>query len=268
MTEEKKKDLKYYRLNAEEDYMYTPISVLRYISELEQQKQPIEQKADMKTKDAERIINELINPSPDLEYIKEVNEIGDKIGHIMERKKIVIIGAGYIGKTAMSSVQELKHDIEIVSPEQAKDMGMPSVFEEKTMERKTSKEILPEEERDCFHMGAKTGRKDYIKALDGELLWKIKLALESAEEEIKFLKKNHAAREESMNHSGDRFLDKCHELAIARNEIEQLKKKKDYWHKLYVDQFEENINRKVELGKYLEIIRSQQIELKELQNRG
>jgi hypothetical protein len=139
MTEEKKKDLKYYRLNAEEDYMYTPISVLRYISELEQQKQPIEQKADMKTKDAERIINELINPSPDLEYIKEVNEIGERL--------------------------------------------------ERTMERKTSKEILPEEERDCFHMGAKTGRKDYIKALDGELLWKIKLAIESAEEEIEELKK-------------------------------------------------------------------------------
>jgi hypothetical protein len=29
------KDLKYWRQNAEEDYMGTPISVLRYISELE-----------------------------------------------------------------------------------------------------------------------------------------------------------------------------------------------------------------------------------------
>ena len=28
-----KKSLKYYRLNAEEDYMRTPISVLRYITE-------------------------------------------------------------------------------------------------------------------------------------------------------------------------------------------------------------------------------------------
>jgi hypothetical protein len=30
-----KKDLKYYRENAEEDYLTTPISVLRYIGELE-----------------------------------------------------------------------------------------------------------------------------------------------------------------------------------------------------------------------------------------
>lgn len=30
-----KKDLNFYRLNAEEDYMKTPISVLRYITELE-----------------------------------------------------------------------------------------------------------------------------------------------------------------------------------------------------------------------------------------
>lgn len=31
-----KKDLEYYRKNAEEDYMTTPISALRYISELEE----------------------------------------------------------------------------------------------------------------------------------------------------------------------------------------------------------------------------------------
>lgn len=30
-----KKDLKYYRKNAEEDYLTTPISVLRYIGEIE-----------------------------------------------------------------------------------------------------------------------------------------------------------------------------------------------------------------------------------------
>lgn len=30
-----KKDLKYYRENAEEDYLTTPISVLRYIGEVE-----------------------------------------------------------------------------------------------------------------------------------------------------------------------------------------------------------------------------------------
>jgi len=34
--ETKNKDLEYYRKNAEEDYLTTPISVLRYISEMEE----------------------------------------------------------------------------------------------------------------------------------------------------------------------------------------------------------------------------------------
>jgi len=34
--EEETKDLNYWKLNAEEDYIKTPISVLKYISELEQ----------------------------------------------------------------------------------------------------------------------------------------------------------------------------------------------------------------------------------------
>jgi hypothetical protein len=37
-TLEKAKDLAYYKANAEEDYLAVPISVLRYISQLEQQK--------------------------------------------------------------------------------------------------------------------------------------------------------------------------------------------------------------------------------------
>jgi hypothetical protein len=37
MTTEKSKDLDYWKSNAEEDYITTPISVLRYIDELEQQ---------------------------------------------------------------------------------------------------------------------------------------------------------------------------------------------------------------------------------------
>lgn len=36
-TLEEVKDLAYYRANAEEDYLQVPISVLRYISELEEQ---------------------------------------------------------------------------------------------------------------------------------------------------------------------------------------------------------------------------------------
>ena len=33
---EEKKDLEYYRKNAEENYLTTPISVLRYITEMEE----------------------------------------------------------------------------------------------------------------------------------------------------------------------------------------------------------------------------------------
>jgi hypothetical protein len=36
----KEKDLDYFKQNAEEDYMTTPISVLRYINELEQTLEP------------------------------------------------------------------------------------------------------------------------------------------------------------------------------------------------------------------------------------
>lgn len=44
-TEEQGKDLNYWKNNAEEDYVTTPISVLRYISELEKIK-PIELPSD------------------------------------------------------------------------------------------------------------------------------------------------------------------------------------------------------------------------------
>lgn len=37
MNQEIVKDLEYWKNNAEEDYMTTPISVLRYISELEKE---------------------------------------------------------------------------------------------------------------------------------------------------------------------------------------------------------------------------------------
>jgi hypothetical protein len=46
-TEEQVKDLKYWKNNAEEDYLTTPISVLRYISELEKLT-PIELPSDLK----------------------------------------------------------------------------------------------------------------------------------------------------------------------------------------------------------------------------
>ena len=57
------KDLEYWRLNAEEDYITTPISVLRYISELEKV-------SDEKREGVEKMINQhrvlkhltLVNP--------------------------------------------------------------------------------------------------------------------------------------------------------------------------------------------------------------
>ena len=46
-TLEEVKDLAYYKSNAEEDYLAVPISVLRYISQLEQQERSYSEK-DMK----------------------------------------------------------------------------------------------------------------------------------------------------------------------------------------------------------------------------
>jgi len=39
----KEKDLDYFKQNAEEDYIKTPISVLRYITELEQRLEELKQ---------------------------------------------------------------------------------------------------------------------------------------------------------------------------------------------------------------------------------
>jgi hypothetical protein len=63
MRTEKLKDLPYWKNNAEEDYMTTPISVLRYISELEKV-------SDEKREGVEKMINQhrvlkhltLVNP--------------------------------------------------------------------------------------------------------------------------------------------------------------------------------------------------------------
>jgi hypothetical protein len=46
MSKEIIKDLEYWKANAEEDYMKVPISVLRYISELEKQKSSEEDTKD------------------------------------------------------------------------------------------------------------------------------------------------------------------------------------------------------------------------------
>lgn len=57
----KEKDLEYYRKNAEEDYNTTPISVLRYISMKEENKQP--------NKEAKEVIEGLLKVLSHFEYL-------------------------------------------------------------------------------------------------------------------------------------------------------------------------------------------------------
>ncbi len=47
MKDEKAKDLEYWKANAEEDYMHVPISVLRYITELENASNQSNQHSDV-----------------------------------------------------------------------------------------------------------------------------------------------------------------------------------------------------------------------------
>lgn len=64
---EETKDLKYWKLNAEEDYIKTPISVLRYISELEKSK-------EMEKEENDPLVN----------YIKDVRDVCGKHYHPTE----------------------------------------------------------------------------------------------------------------------------------------------------------------------------------------
>ena len=52
------KDLKYYKENGEEDYKTTPISVLRYISELEKQLQEKKREAKVLVNTINEVWNE------------------------------------------------------------------------------------------------------------------------------------------------------------------------------------------------------------------
>jgi len=49
------KPVEYYKQNAEEDYITTPISVLRYISTLEEQTAPLHQKIKELEEEVERL---------------------------------------------------------------------------------------------------------------------------------------------------------------------------------------------------------------------
>jgi len=55
------KDLKYYKNNCEEDHIHTPISVLRYITELEKEveSKPLIIHSVVKSFTAEEVVNEL-----------------------------------------------------------------------------------------------------------------------------------------------------------------------------------------------------------------
>ncbi len=73
------KDLAYYKANAEEDYLQVPISVLRYISQLEQQQGYSEEEVEL-------IANEMVNWAIDnVENSK--TQSGKKFDEIMEKFK-------------------------------------------------------------------------------------------------------------------------------------------------------------------------------------
>ena len=61
MSAERIKDLNYYRSNAEEDYLKTPISVLRYISELESQQSEKEKELYEALDSADKIISKEVD---------------------------------------------------------------------------------------------------------------------------------------------------------------------------------------------------------------
>jgi hypothetical protein len=66
------KDLAYYKANAEEDYLAVPISVLRYISQLEQQQ-------DNKLYSEEEVISLLIKREYALDLYDMANDYEDTV---------------------------------------------------------------------------------------------------------------------------------------------------------------------------------------------
>ena len=75
MKTEEKKDLDYWKKNAEEDYMQVPISVLRYISELEK----VVQNCSTATSDL------LEAAKIGLECLKEIGEFQDGWSEDLEK---------------------------------------------------------------------------------------------------------------------------------------------------------------------------------------
>ncbi len=74
------KDLSYYKSNAEEDYISTPISVLRYISELENNAQHREKKV---VQEALEVLEDWHNS--DLTELKEIVRIEKKVENFLRK---------------------------------------------------------------------------------------------------------------------------------------------------------------------------------------
>jgi len=69
-TLEEAKDLAYYKANAEEDYLAVPISVLRYISQLEQQQRSYSEEDMMDYSNYRLLIKKALSPKEWFEQFK------------------------------------------------------------------------------------------------------------------------------------------------------------------------------------------------------
>ena len=74
------KDLNYWKNNCEEDYLHTPISVLRYITELEKKvEETINPTRCCNKFSKDRLEQAIVNAKPNLDKIKDVDRNLDSI---------------------------------------------------------------------------------------------------------------------------------------------------------------------------------------------
>ena len=71
-----KKDLNYYKQNCEEDYVTTPISVLRYITQLEEGHNHAQTEIEELRRDKEELVKMLIKLEPNMR-LNSQQEIDD-----------------------------------------------------------------------------------------------------------------------------------------------------------------------------------------------
>lgn len=82
------KDLKYWRENAEEDYMKVPISVLRYISELEKNKTELQDRLNACHTVMDETSGNLLEWFPD--DTKDSDMYLNLIGELAENEELLI----------------------------------------------------------------------------------------------------------------------------------------------------------------------------------